>query len=73
MKRAIRATARLVNRFAVWAACDTFGDIASLSPKGPCERCVGRAVEDTPVVVVKVGGEPHWGTITDSGPATTSV
>lgn len=45
MKEAVRAVVRLINRAAVKFACETNGDVASLVPNGPCERCVGRAIQ----------------------------
>ena len=45
MKSMLRWFARKVDAFTAKYACKTFGDVASLH-KGPCERCVGRAVSD---------------------------
>ena len=44
MKTLMRKYARFVSNVTKRFACETFGDTASLHA-GPCERCVGHAVE----------------------------
>ncbi|MCR4339179.1 MAG: hypothetical protein NUW01_04735 [Gemmatimonadaceae bacterium] len=53
MKAAIRFVTRRIVNVTKAIACDTYGDIASLSA-GPCERCVGHALRDDPVETVEV-------------------
>ena len=58
MKSVVRSVVRGINRLTVKFACETYGDVASLMPSGPCERCVGRAVEDSVPAFVRFGGDP---------------
>ena len=44
MKQLIRRIVAFIVRLTMRHACETYGDAAELSV-GPCQRCVGRAVQ----------------------------